>query len=324
MRRILKFLAGLYPAEWRRRYGAEYEALLEEREPQWRDVMDVAWSGLKMRATSRDFVRIVLPCALVGVFATGVMSLISPQQYVSRTTILMRSGVAGIYGGVCGDGADLPTSLRGPSPGLCVYEDDFNRYKQFLDADGFSREFLGSVIEQEGLYQRERRGGSLDGAIVEMKRNIHIRYPSDKSRFVLEFDYPDPRMAQKVDDKLTGQMIVLVQNAEFSRFQETNGEQLQERMKALQESLRLAKSSRETSDLWSEIRQTQVAQVVSMHYRPLTLESLNLRAANLPQRPDGLSRVQLNLVGLLGGLLCGISFATLVSAGKVRSIRPRG
>jgi hypothetical protein len=43
MKRMLKLLARLYPAEWRRRYGAEYEALLEEKTPRVRDLFDVLW-----------------------------------------------------------------------------------------------------------------------------------------------------------------------------------------------------------------------------------------------------------------------------------------
>ena len=81
MRRVMKLLARLYPAEWRARYGAEYEALLEEGTPRMRDVADVVWVGIKMQAMSRGFVRVVLPCALAGMFAAGVISLIAPPQY---------------------------------------------------------------------------------------------------------------------------------------------------------------------------------------------------------------------------------------------------
>jgi hypothetical protein len=55
MKQILKLLARLYPAEWRRRYGAEYEALLEAHEPRVRDAFDVLWSAMKMQATSLEF-----------------------------------------------------------------------------------------------------------------------------------------------------------------------------------------------------------------------------------------------------------------------------
>ncbi len=59
-------LARLYPAAWQARYGAEYEALIEDAEPRARDGVDVLWGAMTMRVTARSFVRIVLPCALLG------------------------------------------------------------------------------------------------------------------------------------------------------------------------------------------------------------------------------------------------------------------
>ena len=41
MRRWLRRLAALYPRRWRARYGAEFAALLEEVEPDWRQFFNV-------------------------------------------------------------------------------------------------------------------------------------------------------------------------------------------------------------------------------------------------------------------------------------------
>jgi uncharacterized protein involved in exopolysaccharide biosynthesis len=153
-----------------------------------------------------------------------------------------------------------------------------------------------------------------------MQKNIHMRLTSDKSRFVLEFDYPDQRVAQQVDDELVRQMIVQVQNQTFSTFLKKDGEQMQERMKSLQGRLRLAKSAEEVNDVRSEIRETQAAQAIAARYRPLTLESVRLKAASFPQRPSGLSRTQLGLCGLFGGLLCGLSLTTART--RLRARRP--
>lgn len=35
MRRVVRFLVRLYPANWRERYGEEFEALLEDAPPGW-------------------------------------------------------------------------------------------------------------------------------------------------------------------------------------------------------------------------------------------------------------------------------------------------
>ncbi|MEX1277543.1 MAG: hypothetical protein WEI16_00625, partial [Chloroflexota bacterium] len=39
-------LVALYPAAWRRRYGEEFLALLEERPPSGAQVLDIAWSAI--------------------------------------------------------------------------------------------------------------------------------------------------------------------------------------------------------------------------------------------------------------------------------------
>ena len=38
---LIRFARRLYPASWRRRYGIEFEALLEDTSLDWRDVLDV-------------------------------------------------------------------------------------------------------------------------------------------------------------------------------------------------------------------------------------------------------------------------------------------
>ena len=71
MRRLLKFLVRLYPSDWRKRYGVEYEALLDEVTPRARDAFDVLWQALKMQAKSWNLVKVVLPCAVCGAFVAG-------------------------------------------------------------------------------------------------------------------------------------------------------------------------------------------------------------------------------------------------------------
>ena len=89
MKRILKLLARLYPLSWRTRYGAEYEALLEEASPRPRDAFDVFWGAIKMQMTAQRFARIVLPCTLVGGIAAFAISFARPALYRSQTLILV-------------------------------------------------------------------------------------------------------------------------------------------------------------------------------------------------------------------------------------------
>lgn len=45
MRRTVRLLGPLYPSSWRRRYGAEFDALLEDTAPTGRDAIDILWGG---------------------------------------------------------------------------------------------------------------------------------------------------------------------------------------------------------------------------------------------------------------------------------------
>ena len=171
MRRILKFLARLYPSDWRTRYGVEYEALLEDRTPRVGDVFDVFWGALKMQMTAWSFVRIVLPCCVAGVIVAVAVSLAIPAHYVSQTIF---TAIMPLNDGVCGDQNNLPAALRGAKPGFCVEEAIFDRSQKYLNEEGFSREFLASVIHRQNLYERERGHMPFDAVIDEMQRNIHV------------------------------------------------------------------------------------------------------------------------------------------------------
>ena len=52
MKRVIRFIVGLYPARWRRRYGAEFDALLGDITPGWRDFFDVLKGALAMHMTT--------------------------------------------------------------------------------------------------------------------------------------------------------------------------------------------------------------------------------------------------------------------------------
>ena len=53
MKRLIRFLARLYPTRWRERYGEEFDALLEDSLPRWRDAWDVARLGVGLAARRR-------------------------------------------------------------------------------------------------------------------------------------------------------------------------------------------------------------------------------------------------------------------------------
>lgn len=59
MKRLARWLVRLYPRRWRRRYGQEFDALLEDVNLTWRDIFGLALSALEMRMKSTTVPRIV-------------------------------------------------------------------------------------------------------------------------------------------------------------------------------------------------------------------------------------------------------------------------
>jgi hypothetical protein len=311
MRRVLKLLARLYPADWRARYGAEYEALLEEREPRWRDVFDVMWAAMKMHMTTWRFVRVVLPCVFVGGLVAVAISFVAPPKYASETTFMVAAPPP--LDQVCGGGKDLPSGLQGGRPVVCADGRTFQNYWKSASGEGFSREFLASVIQREGLYPRERAHQSLDVVIGKMRGDIHVETPQAGSerQFAVRFDYPDPYVAERVDNDLAAEVIVRVKNEQQEDFLKAESNHSQELTKLLQGRLRVANSASEVRELRAGIRQALALHSGLERIRPLTAEALGLKAASFSQRPDGLSRTQLGAIGLVGGLACGIMLAAV-------------
>ena len=81
MKRLLKLLARLYPSAWRNRYGAEYDALLEDTTPRTQDAFNVLWGATKMHLTSHGKIRRMVeqPASLEG------LSQISKKRPNKRT-----------------------------------------------------------------------------------------------------------------------------------------------------------------------------------------------------------------------------------------------
>lgn len=184
MRRMLKLLAKLYPAEWRKRYGAEYEALLEEGTPRVRDAVDVFSGAMKMQMTTWSFAKIVLPCALVGTLVAVGVSLAVPKRYVSQSVVSVDTS----------DARSIDNELA----------------SQVQDV--LASPFLISVIQKENLYPRERARMPLNDVVDLMKKGIEIRplATSDgkfASAFEFDFVYPDAQVAQRVDDELVSSLM---------------------------------------------------------------------------------------------------------------------
>jgi hypothetical protein len=59
MRRWIRLAAALYPRRWRERYSAEFQALIEDVNPGWREFTDVMLGALKMQmSTATTYLKI--------------------------------------------------------------------------------------------------------------------------------------------------------------------------------------------------------------------------------------------------------------------------
>ena len=69
MKRLIRIVAGLYPRSWQERYGAEFAALLDEVNPDWRTSVDILKGALEMQMKTWNFGKIFLAAGVAGVLA---------------------------------------------------------------------------------------------------------------------------------------------------------------------------------------------------------------------------------------------------------------
>lgn len=85
MRRWITIAARLYPRHWRRRYGAEFDALAESVEPDWRELVNVLGGALKMQM--KNTLMLATCMAVLGALAALGVSSRLPERYVSTAVL---------------------------------------------------------------------------------------------------------------------------------------------------------------------------------------------------------------------------------------------
>lgn len=100
-------LVSLYPAPWRRRYGDEFLALLEDRPPDALRVMDIVLGAIDAHlypqapeGRFRMFTRVAGIAALVAglTLIVGIFWTVSPEANAFRVTAFYLLGLAGLVG----------------------------------------------------------------------------------------------------------------------------------------------------------------------------------------------------------------------------------
>jgi capsular polysaccharide biosynthesis protein len=178
MKRLIPFLASLYPRSWRERYGAEFAALLEEVNPDWRALLDILKTALEMQMMTWNFGKILLAAGVAGALVAAGISFAVPKQYASQTVL-----------SVTGSGVDAADAV-------------FTQAQQTE-----SRGSLMSIIKSEALYPTEQAKMPIEDVVEKVKRNIGISPISGGSAFAIEFTYEDPHKAQQVAQDLAASFI---------------------------------------------------------------------------------------------------------------------
>ena len=183
MKRVIRFVVGLYPARWRRRYGVEFDALLADISPRWRDVFDVLKGALEMQIRIGNLGKSVAVFGVACALLAGAVSLTLSDKYRSLVLIHVQK-------------ADAQTST------LVAYRSELTHA---VDR-ALSQESLLGIIEKEHLYESERANQSIDDVINKMRQNIRIVVKSADT-FEVSFDCADAVLAQQTTRDLIAKLM---------------------------------------------------------------------------------------------------------------------
>lgn len=186
MRRLIRLIARLYPAHWRQRYGPEFDALLEDATPTWRNTVDVGWGALEMHMSSWRFPKLAVVCAAAGAILAAAVAIRMPDRYISEAVIHMTGDAESIH--------FFPVRVIQPA---------------------LNRKWLGELIQKNDLYATDRRHAPLENVIERMRQDINITIrgahsgaadPADTA-FVVRYVYRDPVLAQRTANELVSRLI---------------------------------------------------------------------------------------------------------------------
>jgi hypothetical protein len=181
MRPWIALAAKLYPQRWRVRYGAEFDALMQDVEPDCREFANVLGGAIKMQLTSETaYFKLAAAMAAVGAVVALGISLRVPERY--QSTAVLR--------------------VTPPPPDeRAMYDIDTLRFPVL------SRNHLAELIQRPylDLYRPERRMIPLEEVIERMRHDVQITRSGDTMN--IAFTYPDRQKARMVVQELARQFV---------------------------------------------------------------------------------------------------------------------
>ena len=199
MRSWIRLIARLYPKSWRQRYGAEFDAFLEDAKPTWRDGFDVLRRAFEMRMKAWNFPKLAVVCGVGGAIVSVGVAFQLPDRYISEAVLRVTS----------------------------TDQQSRQYFRDQIVHRAFSRSSLGELILKNGLYATDRQRMTLDDVIERMRHDIVITLTDSADpkhfAFVVRYVYPDPAQAQSTADALVAKMIEvnLVEAIEAARLAAT-------------------------------------------------------------------------------------------------------
>jgi uncharacterized protein involved in exopolysaccharide biosynthesis len=195
MKRWIRFVARLYPASWRRRYGVEFDALLEDAGSDGRAFLDVMKGALAMQIRTWNVARTLAITGVMGALVALGISFAMPRRYVSTAVV------------------EIIPQLRLGRPASAPYQAE-NDYMNRLAQRVLSRKALTNTIGTFELYRAERARMPIDDVIEIMRKRISIapiRPAEDKNATAIgvsiQFASDDPVTAHTVAQHLTSRLI---------------------------------------------------------------------------------------------------------------------
>jgi hypothetical protein len=179
-----RFVIRLYPAAWRKRYGDEFEALLEDRPPTLSSLFDLIKGATKMHFSVPTFPKLALLLSVTGLLTgLGISYLVTPRYISEATMTLMQTP------------GSAPADLR---PILAE-----------MQLEILSRTSLFSVITDQrlDLYRNERAREPIEDVIAIMRRDLEIGPTGPGSAFHIRFAYSDRSKAHDTVQTLVSKFV---------------------------------------------------------------------------------------------------------------------
>jgi hypothetical protein len=182
----MRLAALLYPRAWREQYGEEFQALLDDVRPGWREWLNVVGGALRMRVLHASaYWKLAAACGAAGMLVAAGLSWRADRRYVSTAALRMESPAGG-------------------APSL----DDTEQLAD-LARSIFSQTNLMSIITSPplNLYAEERRDGvAIDVLARRMAGDIHV-WRLAQGGLAVSFAYGDKKKAHDVVKLLTTELV---------------------------------------------------------------------------------------------------------------------